>query len=52
MKGQAAMLLTNLYMIVLYNVVDHAFSGFIAAKLPFSLFRGTLLLTCTHLSRL
>eukprot|EP01127_Copromyxa_protea_P017300 TRINITY_DN5256_c0_g1_i2.p1 TRINITY_DN5256_c0_g1~~TRINITY_DN5256_c0_g1_i2.p1 ORF type:complete len:277 (-),score=47.22 TRINITY_DN5256_c0_g1_i2:62-862(-) len=40
MKGQFAMLVTNLYMITIYNVVDHAFSGFIAAKLPFSLFRG------------
>lgn len=40
MKGQFAMLITNIYMITLYNVVDHVFSGFIAAKLPFSLFRG------------
>eukprot|EP01125_Pyxidicula_operculata_P021933 TRINITY_DN876_c0_g1_i1.p1 TRINITY_DN876_c0_g1~~TRINITY_DN876_c0_g1_i1.p1 ORF type:complete len:159 (-),score=26.93 TRINITY_DN876_c0_g1_i1:43-519(-) len=40
MKGQAAMIMTNIYMIGLYQVIDHFFSGFIAAKLPFSLTRG------------
>ncbi len=42
MKGQVAMILNNIYMIFLYHGIEHFFSGFIAAKLPFSLTRGSL----------
>jgi len=40
MKGQFSMILTNLYMFSVYNIIDSLFSGFVAAKLPFALFRG------------
>jgi len=40
MKGQAAMIFSQIYLIVLYNIIDHFFSGFVAAKLPFALTRG------------
>jgi len=40
MKGQAAMLISNVYFVALYNTIDFLFSGFIAAKLPFMLTRG------------
>jgi len=40
MKGQAAMIFSQVYLIVLYNLIDHFFSGFVSAKLPFALTRG------------
>jgi len=40
MKGQVAMILNNIYMVMMYSGIEHFFSGFIAAKLPFSLTRG------------
>lgn len=40
MKSQFAMIFNNVYMIVLYGAIENFFSGFIAAKLPFSLTRG------------
>jgi len=40
MKGQAAMIFSQIYLLVLYNLIDHFFSGFVSAKLPFALTRG------------
>jgi len=40
MKGQAAMLFTNIYFIGMYSVIDYLYSGFVTAKLPFLLTRG------------
>lgn len=40
MQGQTSMIFNNLYVVMLYNVIDHVFSGFVAAKLPLSLTGG------------
>jgi len=40
MQGQMSMVFNNLYIVMLYNIIEHFFSGFIAAKLPFSLTGG------------
>lgn len=39
-SNQFAMVTNNMYMLVLYNLVQHFFSGFITAKLPFDLTFG------------
>eukprot|EP01123_Difflugia_compressa_P002334 TRINITY_DN13031_c0_g1_i1.p1 TRINITY_DN13031_c0_g1~~TRINITY_DN13031_c0_g1_i1.p1 ORF type:complete len:268 (-),score=37.99 TRINITY_DN13031_c0_g1_i1:22-825(-) len=39
-KGQATMIFSQIYMLLLYSIIDYFFPGFVAAKLPFALTRG------------
>uniref|UniRef100_A0A6B2LFZ1 ER membrane protein complex subunit 3 n=1 Tax=Arcella intermedia TaxID=1963864 RepID=A0A6B2LFZ1_9EUKA len=40
MKGQVSMIFSQMYIIFLYNLIEHFFSGIVTAKLPFALTRG------------